>query len=421
MEKALNTDDECAANAADCSVELTQLRGVKRDEDDKAGNMLNDSLWDNDDEDDEAQIGVKTPLIALPAISEAQNKLRGTWGCCSWFLGEYSNSGYAQSQYERCIDLTYNGRLICRGSIWRRPGPLSFHVVHCSPLNSNVRCGGTSPAPSPPRRRRVPPPPAPTPARERSLLFILQGPETGSGKTEVYIASDFRQFPTLQATILSETDANWAFGVKFDGTLAAIRKDNAPIVQFVDGPSGYQKLQYQGGIFWPGIDLSYWDFYVKPNGDIVGCKGKNTDSKSTEIHVLTASSAWKEFGLQTRTVISEKPTATGQNCFMKQNGDLVVVKWWWTGSGEVEVHVATKSSDYKQTSWVTTHTGLPMTKRWSFTMAPNGDIYALRPRSDGYIWVWKLKAPYPTPVVSWKTGLRARGENENYEFVVWEK
>eukprot|EP00438_Fugacium_kawagutii_P005453 Skav215022 [mRNA] locus=scaffold966:408347:415539:- [translate_table: standard] len=129
------------------------------DEDEEEdGDMLNDTLWDDDE--DEGENGVKTlktPLVGLPAMGMAQ-KLRGTWGCCSTFKGEFGPTT-AKAAYRSCISLTYNGRLICRGSMVPSnvgslgTGSALTYVVGCRPENSNVPCGGRSPSPAAPRRR----------------------------------------------------------------------------------------------------------------------------------------------------------------------------------------------------------------------------------------------------------------------------
>lgn len=97
--------------------EAADLNESQWDED-EAGDVLNETSWDDDEdgEDEERENGFEMPLIALPAIGAAQNKLRGSWGCCSSFKGTFSPST-ARLQYESCFPLTYYGRLICFGSM----------------------------------------------------------------------------------------------------------------------------------------------------------------------------------------------------------------------------------------------------------------------------------------------------------------
>eukprot|EP00434_Breviolum_minutum_P044728 symbB.v1.2.039990.t2/scaffold6920.1/size14603/2 len=256
-------------------------------------------------------------------------------------------------------------------------------------------------------------------AKTHTLVYIRQGPGTGTSTTEIHKltgGSSFKHFSLQKGTLLPETDYSWSFGVKFDGTLAAIsRNEPQTVVRFVD-PSAYSKWQYMGVILHENTNT--WDFYVKPNGDIVGCKLKNTGTGSAEIHVVSAASGFSQFSLQTGTGLPEKQPARGVKCFMKANGDFVNVFWWWTGSGKVEVHVASASSGYKDVV-VATATPLPQAKPWSFAMAPNGDVYCLRPRSDGHVWAWLLKASdYSKVAWSGRTGVN--DVPKHYQFLVLE-
>merc|ERR1719262_272417 len=124
-----------------------------------------------------------------------------------------------------------------------------------------------------------------------------------------------------------------------------------------------------------------WDFVGLPNSDLMAIKmGPTTGTKKTEVHTLGKSSNYKNWVLQTGTGLQLTSGATEWDFAAMPNGDLMsILKGPKTGSGKTEVHILSKSSNYAKFN-LHTATGLELTthKEWSFTTLPNGDLMCIK-------------------------------------------
>merc|ERR1719355_516202 len=123
-----------------------------------------------------------------------------------------------------------------------------------------------------------------------------------------------------------------------------------------------------------------WDFAAMPNGDLMSIKmGPTTGSKKTEVHILSKSSNYKKFVLHAATGL-ELTTHKQWDFAAAPIGDLMCIKKGPTGSGKTEVHILSKSSNYA-TFNLHAATGLELTDgatEWGFATMPNGDLMCIK-------------------------------------------
>merc|ERR1719450_2105286 len=102
-----------------------------------------------------------------------------------------------------------------------------------------------------------------------------------------------------------------------------------------------------------------------------------TESKKTEVHILSKSSNHAKFALHAATGL-ELTTQKQWDFAAAPNGDLMCIKKGPTGSGKTEVHILSKSSNYaKFVLHAATGLALSTHKSWDFVAAPNGDLMGI--------------------------------------------
>jgi len=185
-------------------------------------------------------------------------------------------------------------------------------------------------------------------------------------------------------TCLHETDDSFAFAVASNGDLFAIKKRNTGThtteIHIISAATNYQQFSLQTGTALHETDADF-QFALAPNRDVVAIKTRNTGSHSTEVHVLSAASNYQQFSLQTGTALHETDTSFAFR--MAQNRDLVVIKRRATGTNSTEVHVLSVSSNYQQFS-LQTGTALHETDAtFDFALAANGDLFAVKKQHTG--------------------------------------
>jgi hypothetical protein len=123
------------------------------------------------------------------------------------------------------------------------------------------------------------------------------------------------------------------------------------------------------------------DFWWVPggaNGDLIGVKVRNTDSKFVEVHVLDGSENYQSFSLQTPTPITLADAPNFE--WTGGDGDVIGVKVDNTDSGKVEVHFLDGSEKYTKFSRQKT-TVISATERHNFHWVKgggNGDIIGVK-------------------------------------------
>ena len=183
-------------------------------------------------------------------------------------------------------------------------------------------------------------------------LYFVKTKNTGSGRIEAFTASrdSGYQSGVSSATRFSPGDANngW-FGLLPNTDLYFIKTKNTGSGR-VEAFTATRASGYQSGMstavprFSPGDADNGW-FGLLPNGDVYFVKTKNTGSGRIEAFTATAASGYQT-GVSSATRFSPGDASNGW-FRMLPNNDVYFVKTRNTGSGKVEVHTATRASNYQ--------------------------------------------------------------------------
>jgi len=189
-------------------------------------------------------------------------------------------------------------------------------------------------------------------------LVAIKKNGTGTKSTEVHIlsgASKFQDFILQTGTGLQETDDTFAFAMgKWDADskpdLFAIKKSKTGTksteVHVLSGASGFKKFILQTGTGLHETDATFdfaitdWNADGRP--DLVAVKKSNTSKNSTEVHVLSGASNYKNFILHSETALHRTDgTFEFAVADWTRDGrlDLVAIKKRNTGSNSTEVHI----------------------------------------------------------------------------------
>jgi hypothetical protein len=153
---------------------------------------------------------------------------------------------------------------------------------------------------------------------------------TGTQSTEVHIldgATHFTTFLVQTGTGLAETDSNTEFA------------------------------------------LADWDFDGIP--DLFAIIKQNTGSATTEVHILSGASGFRDFILHSTSAFG---TTTSQWTFKVADWDwdgvpdLIAIAKYWTGTNSTEIHIVSGASGFQE---FTLHTGTPLgttDSNWDFSV-----------------------------------------------------
>jgi hypothetical protein len=179
-------------------------------------------------------------------------------------------------------------------------------------------------------------------------LFAIKKSNTGTNSTEVHIlsaASNYQQWVLKTGTVLHETDDTFDFAVAFNRDLFVIKKSNTGTnsteVHILSAASNYQRWVLQTGTALHETDDTF-AFAIAPNRDLVAIKKSNTGTNSTEVHILSAASNYKQWVLQTGTALHETDD-TFSFALVYWNPDfyqdLMAIKKSKTETHTTEVHI----------------------------------------------------------------------------------
>ncbi len=130
----------------------------------------------------------------------------------------------------------------------------------------------------------------------------------------------------------------------------------------------------QQGTAFPESGKNYV-YLLSANNDLYGIKKNATGTKSTEVHILASSGGYKTFKLQTGTPLEE--TNDNYDFLLAPNNDLVAIKKFGTGTRKTEVHILSASSNYQQFI-LQTGTALPETNNdHRFLMDAERNLYVI--------------------------------------------
>mmetsp|Transcript_12896 Transcript_12896/g.23165 ORF Transcript_12896/g.23165 Transcript_12896/m.23165 type:complete len:413 (+) Transcript_12896:114-1352(+) len=194
----------------------------------------------------------------------------------------------------------------------------------------------------------------------QNLYGILEGPVTGSGKTEVHIlsaSSNYADYTLQTGTALGYTsDGSWQFTMKSNGDLAGVLK--GPVtgsgkteLHVLSAASNYQEFDLAIGTGAAYSMDADWVFAMDPrNANLVGIlKGPVTGTGKTEVHTLSASSNYQEFSLEVGTVYPLYTPSSDWQWILDLDDNLVgILKGPVTGTGKTEMHTATAASNYQE-------------------------------------------------------------------------
>ena len=177
-----------------------------------------------------------------------------------------------------------------------------------------------------------------------------------------------------------ETEHTWEFLVAPDNNdLFCINKlvtqSSTTEFHILNADTNYQQFRWQSGINLQETGQNF-QFALAHNRDLFAIKKSQTGTNSTEVHILTASSGYQTYRLQTGTALRE--TDHTFQFLLHSNNDLYCIKKSITGSKTTEVHVLSASSNY-QSFILQTCTKLPETNlSWDFIgVGGNKDVYAI--------------------------------------------
>jgi hypothetical protein len=195
------------------------------------------------------------------------------------------------------------------------------------------------------------------------LAFVKTDSDTG--KIEVYVASAESNYQTVivAATTLFniDNDGTWLLAqAKWGGPpdLVYIKTQNTETkrveIYIACGTSQYQRLVKEIATAFAEENDGCW-FLANFNGydfvDLVYIKTRDTGSNTTEVHVASGASNYRDFTLHTGTTFNIEPEGHGVwslgPCSKSQTPDLVYIKTKNTGTNSVEVHIAPGADNYQ--------------------------------------------------------------------------
>ena len=218
-------------------------------------------------------------------------------------------------------------------------------------------------------------------------LVAIKKSNTGTHSTEVHIlsaSSNYQQFVLQTGTPLHETDATFEFLLAPNRDLFAIKKSNtgshSTEVHVLSATSNYQSFILQTGTALHETDATF-EFALTTNCDLTGIKKSNTGSQTTEVHILSAASNYQQFILQTGTALHQ--TDATFEFALANNRDIFAIKKSNTGTHSTEIHILSAGSNYQQFI-LQTGTALHETDdSFTFDVTASRDIFAIKKRNTG--------------------------------------
>ena len=218
-------------------------------------------------------------------------------------------------------------------------------------------------------------------------LFIIKKRNTGTNTTEVHVlsaTSGYKEFSLHTGTALEVAPDDFAFALAPNRDLFIVKKRNTDTktteIRVLSAASGYKEFSLDTDTALE-VAPDNFDFALASNLDLFAIKKRNTGTNTTEVHVLSAASKYKQFSLQTGTALEVAPDDF--DFALAPNRDLFVIKKRNTGTNTTEVHVLSAALEYKQFSL---HTGTALEVApddFAFVLADKRDLFAIKKQHTG--------------------------------------
>ncbi|KAK8910925.1 hypothetical protein QC760_001850 [Botrytis cinerea] len=194
-------------------------------------------------------------------------------------------------------------------------------------------------------------------------LIYIKNKNTGSGYVEIHIASSYSNFQTrileIATTFFEEDSGTWCLFKSSNSVLPDliyIKTRDTPTgrveVHIASGASMYKQRTLEVATSFENEDeqdgqWNLYDYNGDGKPDLVYFKIGNTGTETTEVFVASGSSNYQERLISTGTVFPMENNGFWQLGPYSINGDLIYIKDANTGTGTIEVHVASRASGYQ--------------------------------------------------------------------------
>lgn len=220
---------------------------------------------------------------------------------------------------------------------------------------------------------------------ENRDLFAIKKSNTGSNSTELHVlsaSSNYQSFNLHTGTALGEADDTFEFAIAQNRDIFAIKKTgtgtNSTELHVLSASSGYQSFVLQTGTSLS--ESNDYDFVVAKNRDLIAIQEKNNPGGKIGVRVLTAASGYT-LGFLAGTQLPE--TTAGYDFTIAENRDLIAVKKSGTGTNSTEIYTLSAASSYTQTI---NHVGTALHETndsYAFAMAKNRDLFTIKKNGTG--------------------------------------
>ncbi len=181
----------------------------------------------------------------------------------------------------------------------------------------------------------------------QDLVFIKTS-NTPNGHVEVHIASRASNYQTrileMATTFGNESDGVWQLLLNLD--LAFIKTSNTPNghveIHVASRASNYQTRTLETATTFANESDGVWQ--LLPNLDLAFIKTGNTPNSHVEVHIASRASNYQTRILETATTFADESDGAWH---LLPNLDLVFIKTSNTPNGHVEVHIASRASNYQ--------------------------------------------------------------------------
>ena len=213
-------------------------------------------------------------------------------------------------------------------------------------------------------------------------LFVVKKNNTGKNKTEVHIlsaASNYKSFLLQTTTCLHETDDSFDFLLDKNSNLFAIKKSGTGArmteVHVLSASSKYQKFSLQTGTMFEETDHNF-SFMLDKDNNLFVIKKNNTGTNMTEVHILSAASNYQRFLMQRVTCL--EMTYDNFEFLLDNSNNIFAIKKNRTGTNSTEVHVLSAASDYQKFMLQTTTCLHETHDDFQFILSRDRHLYAIK-------------------------------------------